>query len=84
MYLKSIRAQGFKSFADKLDLEINPCPSSLLYTGTLVIAVKSITTVSSNGLFVEDGAEDCIGISVGFIVEETATTVFAGHSGVIL
>lgn len=24
MYLKSIRAQGFKSFADKLDLEINP------------------------------------------------------------
>ena len=23
MYLKSIRAQGFKSFADKLDLEIN-------------------------------------------------------------
>ena len=24
MYLKSIKAQGFKSFADKLDLEINP------------------------------------------------------------
>lgn len=24
MYLKSIRAQGFKTFADKLDLEINP------------------------------------------------------------
>ncbi|MBE6140574.1 MAG: hypothetical protein E7172_03450 [Firmicutes bacterium] len=24
MYLKSIRAQGFKSFADKIDLEINP------------------------------------------------------------
>ena len=24
MYLKSIRAQGFKSFADKLDLEIHP------------------------------------------------------------
>ena len=24
MFLKSIKAQGFKSFADKLDLEINP------------------------------------------------------------
>ena len=24
MYLKAIRTQGFKSFADKIDLEINP------------------------------------------------------------